>query len=320
MLGWSTRVDVLHLAGDAVELRAVAAVDDVGMERVGRDVVVFLGAHGMPFAEGDLAIVAAAGDGGGSALLLPAVDPVGRLVIGDDVIELRGGLVVPTAPGSAVVDGDGGALIGGEEDDVGVQGIDPDGVIIVAAGRALDGGEGPAGVVGAVGGSVGRSEEVLVLGVDADAGEIATAAVDALFPVGAFQIGAGIVGTVDAAGFAARFDERVHAIGVAVGEGDADASQPALGEGGKAAGERVPGGAAIGGFEEAAVGAGERAVLPRTLLRLPEDGVYGLGIAWVEGEVDGAGALVLIEHLLPGLAAIGGAEDAALGVGAVGVA
>src|ERR1039457_368664 len=97
------------------------------MERVGCNVVVFLGADGMPFAERDLAIVAATGDGGGSALLLSAVDPIGRLAVGDDVIELGGGLVVPTAPGSAVVDANGGALIGGEEDDVGVQRIDPDG-------------------------------------------------------------------------------------------------------------------------------------------------------------------------------------------------
>ena len=219
-----------------------------------------------------------------------------------------------------MVDADGGALIGGQEDDVGVQGIDPDGVVVVAAGRAFDGGETLAGVVGAVGGGVGDVDDVLVLGVDADAGEIAAAAVDALLAVDVFPVGAGIVGAVDAAGFAARFDEGVHAIGVAGRDGDADASEAALREGGKAASERVPGGAAVGGFEEAAVGAGEGAVLPGTLLRLPEDGVDGLGIARVEGEVDGAGAFVLVEHLLPGLAAVGGAEDAALGVGAVGVA
>ncbi len=304
----------------AVEFRAVAAVDDVGIERIGRDVVVLFGADGVPIAEGDGAIVAAAGDGDGAALLLSAVDPIGRLVIGDDVIELRGGLVVPTAPGAAVVDGDGGALIGGEEDDVGVQGIDPDGVVVVAAGGAFDGGEGLAGVVGAVGGGVGDVDDVLVFGVYADAGEIAAAAVDALLTIGAFPGGAGIVGAVDAAGFAAGLDEGVHAIGFAGRDGDADASEAALGEGGKAVGEGVPGGAAVGGFEEAAVGAGEGAVLPGCLLRLPEDGVDGLGIARVEGEVDGAGAFVLVEHLLPGLAAIGGAKDAALGVGAVGVA
>ncbi len=59
-------------------------------------------------------------------------------------------------------------------------------------------------------------------------------------------------------------------------DGDADAAESALRERGQAAGERIPGGAAVGGFEEAAVGAGEGAVFPGPLLRLPEHGVDGL--------------------------------------------
>ena len=168
-----------------------------------------------------------------------------------------------------MVDGDGGALVGCQQDDAGVQRIDPDGVVIVAAGRAFDGRETLSGVVGAVGGCVGDVNDVLVLGVDADAGEIAAAAVDALFSVGAFPVGAGIVGTVDAAGIAARFDQSVHALGIAVCDGDADASETTLREGGQTAGQRVPGGAAVGGFKEAAIGAGEHAVFPWSLLRLP---------------------------------------------------
>ena len=117
----AARIHVFDFAGDAVELRALAAVDDVGIERIGRDVAVLVGADGVPVAKGDLAVVAAAGDTGGAALLLSAVDPVGHLVVGDDVIELRGRLVVPAAPGAAAIDGDGGALVGGEQDDVGVQ-------------------------------------------------------------------------------------------------------------------------------------------------------------------------------------------------------
>ena len=56
----AARGDARDFAGDAIEFGAVAAVNDVGIERIGRDVVVFLGADGVPFAEGDLAIVAAA--------------------------------------------------------------------------------------------------------------------------------------------------------------------------------------------------------------------------------------------------------------------
>src|ERR1019366_4686735 len=161
------------------------------------------------------AIVAAAGDTGGAALLLPAVDPIRRLVIGDDVVELRRGLVVPTAPGGAVVDGDCGALIGGQQDDVGIQRIDPDAVVIVAAGRSLEGGETLARVVGPIGGGVGHVDDVPIFRIDADASEIAAAAVDALLSVDAFPGSAGIFGTVDAAGIAARLNQRVHAVGIA---------------------------------------------------------------------------------------------------------
>src|SRR4029077_5932473 len=131
--------------------------------------------HGAPVAEGDLPVVAAAGDAGGAAFLLAAVDPVGRLIVGADVVELRGGLVVPTAPGGAVVDADGSSLVGGEQDDVRIVGIDPDGVIVVAAWRALDGSEALAGICGAVGGGVGDVDDVFVLRVRAHAGEIAAA-------------------------------------------------------------------------------------------------------------------------------------------------
>ncbi len=104
--------DVLHLAGSSIEARHLAAVDNIGIQRIGRDVAVFFDAHRMPVAKRDLAIVAAAGNARGAALLLPAVDPIRKAIVGDHVIELRGRLVVPGAPGCAAIDRDGGALIG----------------------------------------------------------------------------------------------------------------------------------------------------------------------------------------------------------------
>ena len=94
-----------------VEARGFAAVNQIGMQRIGRDVSIFFDAHRMPIAKSDFAPVAAAGDAGRAAFLLSAVNPVGKLIVGDDVIELRGGLVVPAAPGFAAVDGDGCALV-----------------------------------------------------------------------------------------------------------------------------------------------------------------------------------------------------------------
>src|ERR1043165_5112490 len=90
-----------------------------------------------------------------------------------------------------------------------------------------------------------------------------------------------------------------------------------LGEIGQPAGELVPGRAAVGGLEKAAAGSGEGGVLPRALTRLPEHGIDGFRVARVEGEVDGAGGLVLVEDFREGAAPVGGAEDAALRVRAV---
>src|SRR5262249_35081536 len=174
----------------------LAAVDQVRVERVGGDVAVLLDANGVPVAEGDLAVAAAAGDAGRAALLLAAVDPVRELVVGDDVIELGGWLVVPAAPRLAAVDADRGALVGGQQDDLRVVGVDPDGVIVVAAGGALDEGERLAAVGRAVEGDVGDVDDVGVFGIDLDLGEVAAAAPQARVGVDTPPALAGVVGAV----------------------------------------------------------------------------------------------------------------------------
>src|SRR6187200_2127203 len=91
----------------------------------------------MPLAERDLSVMAAARDTGRAAVLLAAADAVGKRVVRHHVIHRRGGLVVPTAPRLAAVERDDGALIGDPEHDVGVVRVNPEILIVVAAGRAL---------------------------------------------------------------------------------------------------------------------------------------------------------------------------------------
>ena len=60
----------------------------------------------------------------------------------------------------------------------------------------------------------------------------------------------------------------------------------------------LPGGAAVGGFENAAIGAAERAVFRESLLLLPQRGVDGVGVARIDAHVVAAGVFVLIKNLL----------------------
>ena len=144
--GWTTdtttaahRADDRHLTGPAIESRhGAAAVDDVGIERVWGDEAVFIDADGKPVAIRDRAVVAAARHAHRAVLLLAAADAVGKRVVRRHVVELAGRLVVPGAPGLAAVQRDDRALIGGEQDDVGVVGIDPAVLIVLAAWRAFE--------------------------------------------------------------------------------------------------------------------------------------------------------------------------------------
>src|SRR5262249_854262 len=153
------------LAGRAIEPRDFAAVNDVGIQRIGSYISVLFNAHRMPFAKADLTEVAAASCAYAAAFLLPAVHPVGKLMVSDHMIELRSRLVVPRAPGPAAIHTDGGSLIHVQGNNLRAIRIDPYCVIVVATRRTFDRSEGNAGIGRAVRGDVGDVNCVFVLGI-----------------------------------------------------------------------------------------------------------------------------------------------------------
>src|SRR6185312_5775159 len=106
----------------------------------GSGVAILADAHRRPVVEGDAAGIAAAGDAGRAAVLLAAASAVGE----------------------GVVDGDDGALVGGERHDVPVVGVDPDVLVVVAARGTAPAGEAMAAVGGPPGGLGGVIDDVLV--------------------------------------------------------------------------------------------------------------------------------------------------------------
>src|SRR5712692_9606198 len=128
------RLDVLVFAGPQAKSSDRSAVNGVGIEWVGLDVAVFAASlDGTPVVRVQRRIQTPAGRGGGAAVLLRAVDPVRKTAVGDDVVELARGLVVPRTPRLAAAHGDDGALIAAENHALRFIGINPQEMIIVAA-------------------------------------------------------------------------------------------------------------------------------------------------------------------------------------------
>src|SRR2546423_6231890 len=88
----------------------------------------------MPVAKRDCAVIAAAVDANRAALLLSRADTVRKRIVGDRVIELRRGLVIPGTPCLAAIDSDDRALIADQQNNLAVVGVDPEILVIVAAG------------------------------------------------------------------------------------------------------------------------------------------------------------------------------------------
>src|SRR5205823_12697402 len=100
------RCYVFDLAGAPVETRDFAtpcSIHDVVIERIGGDIAILNHPHGMPVAKRNLAVFAAAGNADRSAFLLAATNLVGEFIRRDNVVELRGRLVVPGTPGLTAV-------------------------------------------------------------------------------------------------------------------------------------------------------------------------------------------------------------------------
>src|SRR5436305_9469355 len=63
----------LCLAGASIVARQLATIDNIGIERIGDDIAIFLGRNRVPITKGDHAIDAATGDSDRAALLLATV-------------------------------------------------------------------------------------------------------------------------------------------------------------------------------------------------------------------------------------------------------
>src|SRR6185437_4474503 len=213
----------------------------------------------------------------------------------------------PGRVGRSGVEGDVAARIGSVQHMVVVVRIDPQ-VVRVAA-RELLLGERLAAVGRAVGADVLDVDEIFVLGIGEDVGVIEGALAEPALVVDKGPGGAGVVGAEQAAVLV--LDEREDAIRIDGRDRDADLAVDARRQT-FGVGDFGPGLAAVGRLVQSAARAAARHS-PFVAIGLPERGVHDIRIGAVDLDVGGAGLVILVEDLAPGLSAVGALEHAALG-------
>src|SRR5215470_707825 len=102
----------------------------MGLGRIGRDVTCLPSSDGIPIRTINESLIAAGGNGDGAVVLLSTVDVVGRAVVSNHVVELRGRLIILTAPGFSGIEGDCHTTIIGANHAAGISGIDPETVVV----------------------------------------------------------------------------------------------------------------------------------------------------------------------------------------------
>ena len=227
------------------------------------------------------------------------------MIVHGDVVELRGWLVVLLGPRLASVHRNRNPAIVAVDQALRVGGIDPQAVMIAVRRRQQL--EGLAAIVGAERAGVQHIHGVHLFGIGEHVTEIPCTLAVAIIVVHARPRVARIVGAKQPAFLG--LDERIHAIGVRSRNRNSDASQVAFWQ--AIALQVLPRQAAIDRFVQAA--ARSAAVeIPRLAAYLPQRRVHHTGIPGIEDNINRAGVVVLVQNFLPGVAAIGGAEDTAL--------
>src|SRR6266702_7236434 len=308
------------LADILLRAREPVAIKNVGIERIDGDISVLENPDQMPIAKSYFAVIAAALRRHGAALLLRAVNPVRKAIVGGDVIELRRWLVVPTAPRRAAIHANDRALIGAERDNMRIFRADPDALVIVAAGRAFESRKSFSAVRGFPRRRIRNVNHVRIVRRDRDAHRARAAAADAPVAVYLFPGLACIVRAIDSRALGG-LRRNIDALRIAWRNGNADSPEP-FACSRQSLGQRLPGITAIRRFIQPApcdIDGSAAAHLPRRNARGPQRRVNRLWIRGIESEIGGAAVFIFVENFLEALSAIGRAEDAALGVGTVGM-
>ena len=169
------RLDALRLTGFFVKSGNFPAVDQIRIQRIHRNVPVFLCTDRAPIPKRDLSVIASRGDHRRSAFLLPSIHVVWKLIVCAYVIKLCRRLIVPGRKRLPSVDCYDSSLIRSKDHDVGLQRINPDSMVVISARRASNTKPGFTAVGRFPGGHIRDENNIRIIRVDTDFTKVITA-------------------------------------------------------------------------------------------------------------------------------------------------
>ena len=301
--------------GDGAALRLPVQVV-FRVRRVGIDEEAVATHERLPAAVGDPARIGAVADPVG-VVLQAAIDLVGVLHVEADMVELRHGQIVVAMPAVAAVGAVPQAAVVAGDDVGGVARVHPD-LVVVPVHAAGDGGEALAPVLAGDELQIALEHPVGVLRIHGEVGEVEGPPHHELAAVPLAPGLAAVVGAEQ--GGAAAFDDGVDDVGIGRRHGDPDPAQRPGREARVGGGILLcPGLAAVGGDVEAAAGRLVRPLAagtegPALAPEVPQGREHLVGVLRVDGQGGAArGQVRALQDLRPGLAAVGGLVQAAVG-------
>ncbi len=214
------------------------------------------------------------------------------------MIELRGRLVVPTAPGCAAVDADHRTLIAGQRNNLSVVAIEPNSLVVIAARRALPSHKSFSAVHRFPGGGIRNVNHVRIFRRHCNSHR---ARPSSAYPPIVIHLRPGFSAIVRAihAGFFAALDRCVDSLRIARRNRQPN-PRDSLFRSGQSVRQWFPGRSTICGFVNAAPGNINRpatADFPRRNARRPQRRIQHLRIHRIHHQLPCADVLILIKHL-----------------------
>src|SRR5882762_6563731 len=266
--------------------------------------------HRKPVPLCDLSIVSSAHDSRRAAVLLRAVHPVRKPVIRCDPVEFSRRLVVPRRPGFPSVQADRCALVDSQHDSLRICGINPDRVVIVSSGRALDRSERMSAVIRTVQILRRHINNVRVLRVHVNLAKVPRP-FDPLVLRRLFPRRSCIVRPVQSALLAFRLHDDVHSLSV-ISRRNRNSFSPPIPFGQSVPRDLRPGDAFIQRLVEPAAGPVRCSFLSRLSNAVPQGRVNHVRISRLKTEIHRRCHIVFVQNFLPTPPAICRAENSSL--------